>query len=83
MSSVRAASGLLSALLHTPGATRGAGESCPGQEPMQGRRQQPVAVLRTEASFMQNSDFLWNGFSPNKGEGVQFGSRVDILFVLF
>ena len=83
VSSVRAASGLLSALLHAPGATRGAGKSCPVQEPRQGRRQQPMAVLRTEASCMQNSDFLWNGLITNKGEGVQFGSRVDILFVLF
>ena len=57
--SVRAAPGLLSALSCTSRATHGAGESWPGQEPRQARRQQPVTVSGT---VVTNRNVIYPGF---------------------
>ena len=55
----RAAPGLLSALSCTSRATHGAGESWPGQEPRQARRQQPVTVSGT---VVTNRNIIYPGF---------------------
>lgn len=39
-----------------------------------------VQLLRAEASFTQDPDFLWNGLSRNQEQSVLFGTRAELVF---